>query len=281
MENLMPTDPADFSATVERFSGFADLYDKYRPTPPEILADVVLQMAQIETPQLIVDLGSGTGLATRYWATKAAQVIGIEPSADMRRQAAAQTDAQNVSYREGFSHQTGLPDHCAEVVACSQALHWMEPQSTFEEARRILRPGGVFVACDYDWPPTTSNWEADQAYRECHRQIHTIEKQFESQIPRVKRWEKDQHLARMQASGCFRYTKEILLHHSDQGNAERLVGLLFSQGGVMTLVKNGYSEEVLGIDKFREKAQRLLGNDLRPWIWSARVRVGVVEGYLI
>ena len=242
----MPTDSNDFFATVERFSGFADLYDKYRPAPPEILATVVLQLAQVETPQLVVDLGSGTGLATRYWAAHAAQVIGVEPSADMRREAEAQTSAKNVSYRAGFSHQTGLPAQCAEVVAC-----------------------------DYDWPPTTSNWEADQAYSECHRQIHALEKQLTGQLPEVKRWEKGQHLARMQASGCFRYTKEILLHHIDQGNAERLVGLLFSQGGVMTLVKNGYSEETLGIDKFREKAQRLLGSELRPWAWSARVRVGM------
>lgn len=272
----MTTDPNDFSATVERFSGFADLYDQYRPAPPDMLATVTLQMAQIANPRLVVDLGSGTGLATRYWVAYAAQVIGIEPSADMRREAEARTSAKHVSYRDGFSHQTGLPEHCADAVACSQALHWMEPQSTFEEARRILRPGGVFVACDYDWPPTTSNWEADQAYSECHRQIQSIGKQLESRMPQVKRWEKGQHLERMQASGCFRYTKEILLHHSEQGNAERLVGLLFSQGGVMTLLKNGQSEETLGIDKFREKAQRLLGSDLRPWYWSARIRVGIV-----
>lgn len=272
----MTPDPNDFSATIERFSGFADLYDKYRPAPPEALAAVVLQLAQVETAQLIVDLGSGTGLATRYWAAHSAQVIGIEPSADMRREAKAQTSAKNVSYRAGFSHRTGLSAQCAEVAACSQALHWMEPQSTFAEARRILRPGGVFVACDYDWPPTTSNWEADQAYSECHQQIQALEKQLAGQLPEVKRWEKNQHLARMQASGCFRYTKEILLHHLDQGNAERLVGLLFSQGGVMTLVKNGYSEEQLGIDQFREKVRRFLGPELRPWTWSARVRIGMV-----
>jgi SAM-dependent methyltransferase len=272
----MTPDPNDFSATVERFSGFADLYDQYRPAPPEALAAVVLRLARVESPQLIVDLGSGTGLATRYWAMRAAQVVGIEPSADMRRQAEAQASAPNVSYRAGFSHQTGLPDRCAEVVACSQALHWMEPQSTFAEARRILRPGGVFVACDYDWPPTTSNWEADQAYSECHQQIHALEKQLEGQLSEVKRWEKSQHLARIQASGCFGYTREILLHHFDQGNAERLVGLLFSQGGVMTLVKKGYSEEQLGIDKFRTKVQQVLGDELRPWAWSARVRIGIV-----
>lgn len=157
----MSISPTDFTGNIERFSGFADLYDKYRPEPPAILGSILMRLAQTPFPQLVVDLGCGTGLSTRYWADKAQQVIGIEPTADMRHQAKAQTVAQNISYREGFSHQTGLPDDCVEIVTCSQALHWMEPQATFQEAARILRSGGVFAACDYDWPPTTGSWEAD------------------------------------------------------------------------------------------------------------------------
>ena len=97
----------DFKGNIERFSGFADLYDRYRPAPPTILAEILTRLAGGTFPHCVVDLGSGTGLSTRYWADKARQVIGIEPTADMRRQAEAQTTASNVSYREGFSHQTG------------------------------------------------------------------------------------------------------------------------------------------------------------------------------
>ena len=42
----------------------------------------------------MVDLGSGTGLSTTIWAPLADRVVGIEPSADMRRQAAARTAAR-------------------------------------------------------------------------------------------------------------------------------------------------------------------------------------------
>lgn len=265
----------DFSANIERFSGFADQYDQYRPSPPAVLADILCQLAGVARPQLVVDLGSGTGLSTRYWADRAEQVIGIEPTADMRRQAEAQTSAANVSYRAGFSHQTGLPERCAQIVTCSQALHWMEPQPTFEEARRILVPGGVFAAFDYDWPPTTSSWEADAAYEACSRQVAGLESQRQSGKA-LQRWGKSEHLERMRSSGCFRYTKEIVVHHSDRGNAGRLVGLLLSQGGVMSLLKMGLSESELGIDAFRQAAQRLLGDASQPWYWSSRVRLGIV-----
>jgi ubiquinone/menaquinone biosynthesis C-methylase UbiE len=270
------TNSNDFSATIERFSGFADQYDKFRPAPPAMLGEVLAQIAGISRPRLVVDLGSGTGLSTRFWADKAGEVVGIEPSTDMRHQAEAMTSAKNISYREGFSHQTGLPAGCADIVVCAQALHWMEPQSTFIEARRVLRPGGVFASCDYDWPPTTSNWEADLAFDECWNQVDRVEEEFQSQLLPVKHWEKNLHLSRMGASSCFRFTKEILMQHVDTGNAERLVGLLLSQGSVMSLIKLGVSEEKLGITRLREAAKQALGTHQQPWYWSSRIRYGVV-----
>ncbi len=267
--------PNDFTGNIDRFSGFADLYDKYRPEPPAILAPILMRLAQSVFPQRVVDLGCGTGLSTRYWTDKVYEVIGIEPSADMRHQAEVQTRARNVSYREGLSHQTGLPDQCAQIVTCSQALHWMEPQATFQEVARILHPGGVFAAYDYDWPPTTGSWEADAAYEECMRRVLACEKALEAKSS-VKRWDKNQHIARMQASGCFRYVKEIVVHHFDNGNAERFIGILLSQGGVMTLLKNGLSEKQIGIDRFREIAKQTLGTEDESWYWSSRLRLGVV-----
>ncbi|MGH7866895.1 MAG: class I SAM-dependent methyltransferase, partial [Candidatus Dormibacteraceae bacterium] len=45
---------------------------------------------------------------------------------------------------------TGLPEACADVVTCVQAFHWMDPEIVLPEVARILRPGGVFAAVDYD-----------------------------------------------------------------------------------------------------------------------------------
>ncbi len=265
----------NFQGNVERFSGFADLYDRFRPAPPSILGEILIRLAGGTVPRLVVDLGSGTGLSTRYWAGKAKEVIGVEPTADMRRQAEAQTDAPNVTYREGFSHDTGLPDQCADIITCSQSLHWMEPQGTFEEARRIARPGGIFAAFDYDWPPTTGAWRADAAFSECLKRAHSLEKELGLRNA-VKQWDKNQHLARMQASGCFRYAEEIVVHHTDSGNAERLIGILLSQGGIMTLLKNGLTEEQIGIDRFKATVEEQLGSQMQVWYWSSRVRFGIV-----
>ena len=263
-----------FAATIRRFSGFAREYDTHRPHPPEDLALLLAQYTGTAQPRLVVDLGSGTGLSSRYWSSRALRVIGIEPSPDMREEAVRQTAAANVSYQAGYSHETELPTGCAQIVTCMQALHWMEPQGTFAEARRILAPGGVFAALDYDWPPMTGNWRVDQLWAACNERAIRLETTLPGERP--PRWDKASHAARMRASGCFRFVRESVLHHADAGNAGRYVGLLHSQGGVMDLLKAGHSDQDLGIAELACLAHSELGAQPAPWYWSARVRIGVV-----
>src|SRR5260370_18363142 len=121
-------------------------YDAYRPQAPAVVVDVLTQLIQEPNPHLVVDLGCGTGLSTFLWAECAQQVIGIEPNDDMRGQAEAiriGLDTKNIQFRAAFSTQTDLPDGCADIVTCSQSLHWMEPEPTFADIKRILRSGGI------------------------------------------------------------------------------------------------------------------------------------------
>ena len=120
--------------------GFGEAYHAARPAPPEALLQLLCRLARVERPRLVVDVGSGTGLSTRAWAQLADEVVGVEPNPEMRATAGADTAFHNVRYVEGYSDAIGLPDDCADLVTYSQSLHWMEPQPTFREAVRILRP---------------------------------------------------------------------------------------------------------------------------------------------
>jgi ubiquinone/menaquinone biosynthesis C-methylase UbiE len=268
-------DDSHISANVERFTGFAELYDRYRPQPPAAIVDMLLQLGGRQLPK-VVDIGSGSGLSTLIWAERAAEVIGVEPGRQMREQAecrARDAGISNIRFIDGVSTRTGLPDRCADIVTCSQALHWMEPEGTFAEVSRILRDGGIFAAYDCDWPPTL-NWHAEQAYNECIANARRIERERQF-APNVRRWAKEGHLERIRSCGRFRYAKEIVLHHVETGGVERLVGLALSQGEIATLLKHDLNEDEIGITALRDAARRALGDAIVPWYWSYRVRIGV------
>jgi SAM-dependent methyltransferase len=273
----MSSQPYDPGLNIKRSgytsSGFADRYDIYRPTPPTALLDLLTQLAQTKRPTLVVDLGSGTGLSTAVWADRARCAIGIEPNAEMRRRAEERNQAQNVSFHDGFAHQTGIPGGTADIVTCAQSLHWMEPASTFTEVARILRPGGVFAAYDYDWPPAM-HWEIENAFLACMGRVHELERQHQIE-DNMQQWAKTEHLARLRASGEFRYAREILLHSTGRGTGESLVGFARTLGHVTRMLDLGFSDAELGLDRLRQVAERMVGEGGLPWYFSYRIRVGV------
>ena len=250
-------------------TGFAAGYDAHRPIPPKALLDVLCLEAQVERPKLVVDLGSGTGLSTRAWAERADEVVGVEATPEMRAQAETMTSAPNVRYIHAYAQDTGLAAGKADVVTCSQSFHWMAPEPTLAEAARVLRPGGVFAAYDYDWPPVV-HWEVEAAFEEMIRRLGRLRAGMAN-----PRYGKDRHLDRIRASGNFRYAREVLLHSRERGTAERIVGMAFSLGPLTVLLNEGVSEDEVGLARLREASARALGDHEVQMFLCYRARLGV------
>lgn len=264
--------------TSEIWTGEAALYDQMRPSPPPVLLDIFTQLVHKARPDLVVDLGSGTGLSTRLWGERAHRVIGIEPNVDMRAVAIQATKkeshAAQIEYREGISSQTGLPAGCADIVTCSQSFHWMEPDTTLAEVARILRPGGLFAAYDYDWPPTIS-WELEQIYHEVDDRFGELD-QERGFTQSFQRWPKESHLDRMRNSGHFRFTREQLVHHIEEGDAARFIGLVFTNVCGRYIKQGAVTEEEIGLDRLKHAALTYIGSGMLPWYVSYHVRIGIV-----
>ena len=127
-----------------RFTGLSDLYARHRPGYPEAALDFIVQRCGLDATTTLVDVGCGTGIASRLLAARGVPVIGIEPNDEMRARAEAASPTEGLApvYRAGRAEATGLPDGTAAAVLAAQAFHWFDVGPTLREFHRILRPRG-------------------------------------------------------------------------------------------------------------------------------------------
>jgi SAM-dependent methyltransferase len=277
---------------VARFADLAPRYDAARPQAPAELAEVLMQWAGAREPD-VVDVGAGTGLSAVLWVGRARRVTAVEPGDRMRavalgrlglnpdrpegvlassgpgRGAPGAARPTAVSVTAGSAEATRLPDECADIVTASQAMHWFDASRALPEIVRILRPGGIFAAYDYDWPPAI-DWETDAVFQAFDRTVDELEAARGTRPPHAGK----NHLERIAGSGLFRYAREIALHSRDSGDAQRITDLAMTQGGSAALLAAGATEDELGITDLRAVAARRVPGP-RTWWWTYRVRIAV------
>src|SRR5207247_5275522 len=117
---------SELSNTLGRFDGLAAGYDCFRPDYPAAVIDYLMSRCGLRPGMRFVDVGSGTGISTRLLACRGLVGIGIEPNADMRRQAEAMSSPANPAptYHDGRADATGLADNHEALVIAAQAFHW-------------------------------------------------------------------------------------------------------------------------------------------------------------
>jgi ubiquinone/menaquinone biosynthesis C-methylase UbiE len=127
----------------------ASTYDAARSHRPEAQArwlELVAAHAP-SNPQLIVDVGCGTGRFTGSLSEKfGARVIGIDPSERMLAEARRKGGAQ-VEFMQASAERLPLDDGCADLIFMSMMLHHLHDRAqAASECRRVLRSGGrIFI----------------------------------------------------------------------------------------------------------------------------------------
>jgi SAM-dependent methyltransferase len=133
----MPTikDPHDHRDVAESFGADAEAYDRNRPNYPTAMVDRILA----ESPGLdVLDVGCGTGIATRQFRDAGARVLGVEP--DTRMAGLARESGIDV---EVSTFETWDPaGRRFDAVVAAQAWHWVDPAVGAVRAATALRTGG-------------------------------------------------------------------------------------------------------------------------------------------
>jgi SAM-dependent methyltransferase len=255
-------------------SGFAAAYDQHRPAPPAVVREVLIRCVGGVRPELIVDLGCGTGLSTRLWVGHADRIVGVEANPVMVLQAREATTHPAVEFEERFAGDTGLPDCAADIITCAQSFHWMDPHQVLPEAARLLRPGGVFAAYDYDMVPVIEP-HVDAAFAALIQARAEARDQLGLQAGAAT-WPKHLHATRMQESGLFAHVREVHCHAEGQANADDIIGLAHSIGGPIELFGDQAPQVEQAMQHLTETAHQHLGEP-RPTLTGYTIRLGITH----
>ena len=127
-------------AAAKGFAAGADAYERGRPSySPEAIAHIVRALG-IGPGSRVLDLAAGTGKLTRELAPTGAELIAVEPIAEMR--AKLVETLPGVEAVEGTAEDIPLPNHSVDAVVVGQAFHWFDGIRAASEIRRVLRPTG-------------------------------------------------------------------------------------------------------------------------------------------
>lgn len=125
------------------FGEVAGLYDRVRPGYPAALFDDLVDLAGLGTGSRVLEVGAGTGRATRQLGRRGLAVTALEPSPSMaalaRRRCGGLAGIRVVE--STFEDWPGTPDS-VDLVTAAQAWHWVHPGIGLTKAAGLLAEGG-------------------------------------------------------------------------------------------------------------------------------------------
>ncbi len=132
--------PGRTSAATAGYARAAPAYERGRPGYPQAAVDFLAARLRLGPGRTVVDLAAGTGKLTRPLLATGAEVVAVEPVAEMR--AALPVGARAL---DGTAEAIPLTTASAGAVAVAQAFHWFDGEAALAEIHRVLRPGGALA----------------------------------------------------------------------------------------------------------------------------------------
>jgi SAM-dependent methyltransferase len=125
------------------FNEVAELYDRVRPTyPAELFADFAA-ITRVDRQSSVLEVGCGTGQATRPLAALAGAVTAVEPGRDMATLARGRlSDLTNVEVERSSFEEWDDHGRRFDLLVAASSWHWVNPSVGWRRAHDVLHPYG-------------------------------------------------------------------------------------------------------------------------------------------
>src|SRR6185437_14793940 len=118
------------------FDQVASVYRAARPDYPDALVDDVISYAALQPNDRILEVGCGTGQATKGFAKRGFPILATDPGAEMLRGAReGLAGFDNIEFQETTFEAWPVNRAAFRLIIAAQSWHWVSPDVRFPKAR--------------------------------------------------------------------------------------------------------------------------------------------------
>lgn len=232
----------------EVFGGYAGEYDRFRPTYPTEMWEMVLgRMKNHPEGKVAVDIAAGTGRGAIRLAELGFNAFAVDIDRKMLDQAekSATEAGVRIQTAQGSAEETTLPGNFASVLCSLQSFHWFRATEALQEFHRVLEPGGILVVAWNDRDLSVPWLVAlEELFEKYNKEYHRGLKQAE---------EVTRNGAVFKESGLFDEPQLWTVDNPTEGmTVEDLEQLVLT----LSYVRNALSDEEL--EAFRQELRQLV-----------------------
>lgn len=121
----------------------AAAYERFRPGYPDELVDEVFAYAA-RPIRSALEIGAGTGKATRLFARRDIEVTATDPDPAMLEELTKHVGGLVVTVLAAFEELS--PTSAYDLVFAAASLHWTNPDERWSRVASMLTPRGTFAA---------------------------------------------------------------------------------------------------------------------------------------
>lgn len=166
------------------FKEDAKLYDKMRPGYPSSWITDLLTVAKLNDTSKILEVGSGTGIATSDLLKISKHITCLDPGKEMLE--VAKDKFPNLSFVQSIFEQFESRQ-VYDLIVSAMAWHWVDPRIGYKKAHELLADPGFLAIIRYyhiDPDPASFHNRAQYIY-EKHNESTTT-KRHKEQLKRIK-----------------------------------------------------------------------------------------------
>ncbi|MBE5821324.1 MAG: class I SAM-dependent methyltransferase [Clostridiales bacterium] len=128
------------------FDKYAKNYDNARPKYPEIMYEDIIKFCKLSAKDEILEIGSGSGLATKEFAKIGSKIISVEPGDNLVEVAKYNlSEYTNIEYICDTFENCNFSEKQFDSIISATAFHWLDKETKYMNTAKCLKDNGFLI----------------------------------------------------------------------------------------------------------------------------------------